>query len=173
MKKGKTMNVELTIQHMFNEYPVLFKERADCLNHLFCVIENGYKWINGELVDPGCKLTSKTVAKLNKQLVDGKAFQHNKLSLRDEYIYRMKQKGENTSPENTEIDINSIPDDKYYLTEPRTKRWFFWQNTLPGEEIDYCKQYAELWNYPKNIKPDWKNAVEECKEMLRKDGFDI
>ena len=39
------MNVELTIQSMFDDYPTLFKDRADCLNHLFCVIGNGYEWI--------------------------------------------------------------------------------------------------------------------------------
>ena len=45
------MNVELTIQDCFDNYPGLFKERVDVLNHLFCVIGNGYDWKNGELVD--------------------------------------------------------------------------------------------------------------------------
>ena len=47
------MNVELTIQEMYNEYPTLFVDRVDALNHLFCTIGNGYDWKNGELVSSG------------------------------------------------------------------------------------------------------------------------
>ena len=47
------MNVELTIQEMYNEYPTLFIDRVDALNHLFCTIGNGYDWKNGELVSSG------------------------------------------------------------------------------------------------------------------------
>lgn len=36
---------------MFDNNPTIFKERTDCLNHLFCVIGNGYFWKNGELVE--------------------------------------------------------------------------------------------------------------------------
>ena len=45
------MTVELTMQAMYDHFPGLFKERADCLNHLFCTTGNGYDWIDGELVD--------------------------------------------------------------------------------------------------------------------------
>lgn len=44
------MTLEETIQEMYNKYPILFQERRDCLNHLFCVIGNGYEWENGELI---------------------------------------------------------------------------------------------------------------------------
>lgn len=30
-----------------------------------------------------------------------------------------------------------------------------------------------LFDYPEDIKDDWKAAIEECKKLLRKDGFDI
>ena len=47
------MKLEETIQKMYDFYPSLFTERWQCLNHLFCVIGNGYRWENGELIgDP-------------------------------------------------------------------------------------------------------------------------
>lgn len=51
------MTLEQTIQHMFNKYPDLYQTRKDCLNHLFCVIGNGYEWFNGQLVNrENCKI---------------------------------------------------------------------------------------------------------------------
>lgn len=80
------MNVELTIQEMFDSDPELFKERADCLDHLFCTIGNGYEWVNGELIADGGHdvLTKEDIANLTSRLVNGKAHQYNKLSLRAE-----------------------------------------------------------------------------------------
>lgn len=45
------MRAEDTLQYMTDFYKTLFPTRKHCLNHLFCVVGNGYKWINGELVD--------------------------------------------------------------------------------------------------------------------------
>ena len=33
-----------------------------------------------------------------------------------------------------------------------------------------CK-YALILNIPDDVKPDWKKAIEECKEMMKKDGI--
>ena len=181
------MNVELTIQEMFDNFLGLFKERDDCLNHLFCTIGNGYQWLNGELVLCSCEeLSNEEIKILSSRLVDGKAYQHNKLSLRaesqlyeneriangwyedyqrkypDEDIEHLKKVRQNT--------INKLPDDIYYKY-PRFKRWGFYVN-IPGKEhVDFSVKYAYLFNYPDNIKPDWKTAIEECKSLLIEDGF--
>lgn len=162
------MTVELTIQAMYDEYPTLFKERSDCLDQLFCTIGNGYEWINGELVDKDDHLKEKELA---RHLVDGKAFQHNKMSLRDvamEYARRREDKLESKPPEIKDllrkIDeeyFESIPDDVYH-EKPRSERWY-----------PISKRFSYLHNYPDDIKPDWLAAIEECKSMLREDGFDI
>ena len=77
------MNVELTIQHMYDNYPCLFKERADCLDHLFCGIGNGYDWVNGELV---CyNLSEAEIKALEAHLINGKAFQR-----KDDYDYQKR-----------------------------------------------------------------------------------
>lgn len=181
------MNVELTIQEMFDKYPTLFKERADCLNHLFCTIGNGYSWIDGELILNCDKIPMKNIRKLTSELVDGKAFQHNKLSLRaeaqlyederiadgwyeeyhkrypDEDIEKMKAIRRKT--------ILKCPDNIYYREPLRKKRWNFYINIPGHEEIRFCEKYAYLFNYPDDIKPDWKAAIEECRALLIEDGF--
>lgn len=44
------MRAEDTLQFMMDFYPDLYKNRKNCLNQLFCVVGNGFEWINGELV---------------------------------------------------------------------------------------------------------------------------
>ena len=170
------------MQEMFDKYPTLFKERADCLNHLFCCTGNGYYWEKGELILNGVQPAN--IDALTKRLVNGKAHQHNKLSLRAESEWYEQERikdgfYENFSKETAEKlklsrqkTIDKLPDDEYYKT-PRRKRWCFYIN-IPGQErIDYKKNFAELWNYPEDIKPDWAAAIEECKSLLREDGFEV
>lgn len=45
------MKLEHEIQYAFDKYSLLFKQRWQVLDHLFCVIGNGYEWLNGELVE--------------------------------------------------------------------------------------------------------------------------
>ena len=35
------------------------------------------------------------------------------------------------------------------------------------------KKYSYLYNYPDDIKPDWKALLEECKQMLIDDGIEV
>ena len=157
------MTVEQTFQGMFDHFPGLFKDRADCCNHLFCTVGNGFEWINGELVDV---CAAPCIPK--NPLKDGRAFQYNKLTLRQEAEYYLRraaiQKGERYEPDET---LNSIPDDQYHW-QPRAERWYFYKAGLP-----LCRPYAYLFNYPDDIKPDWKAAIEECCEMLLDDGYEL
>ena len=181
------MTLELTIQKMFNDYPSLFKERADCLNHLFCTIGNGYYWENGELVDCGsiCRapedVDKEELELLQGQLIRGKAFQYYKMSLRDE-VYEMiarERKREDfderlercgmTKLQWAELSLKEIeeaPPNVYYKIKDRKMRWYFF---IGG----YCKQFAYLWNYPKNIKEDWLAGIEETKTLLMEYGYDL
>lgn len=36
-----------------------------------------------------------------------------------------------------------------------------------------CKDYSYICNYPKDIKPDWKALINECKAMLKEDGIEV
>lgn len=162
------MTVELTMQAMYDHFPGLFKERADCLNHLFCTTGNGYDWVDGELVD------LEEYQPVN-QLKDGKAFQYNKLSVRAEAMYYWKKYAEE-HPEQRRSALNSIlheralqelPDDVYY-DRPRKERWYFYRG-----RVELCRPFAHLFDPPDNIKPDWAAAIEECKTLLREDGYDV
>lgn len=181
------MKVELTIQDMFDRYPTLFKERADCLDHLFICIGNGFKWKNGELVDCDYKHTREDQKVLKSHLIDGKAFQHNKLSLRAESIYYdelRKAEGKKDlfadiyTPEEIEEMhqkyLASLPDDVYYK-RPRVERWYDAHVDSEGKPyIRFCRAYAKLFNYPEDIKPDWLAAIEETKQLLIEDfGPDV
>lgn len=183
------MNVELTIQRMFDTYPTLFKERVDCLNHLFCCIGNGYRWSNGELVETYNIYEDSYINYLQSRLIDGKAYQYNKLSLRAEsqhyenerisegWYEKLKEKYPDTDiiflKEKTQEIINKLPDDVYYEESTRKKRWSFYIN-IPGHEyIHFSTNFAFLFNYPDDIEPDWKNAIEECRQLLIEDGFEL
>lgn len=187
------MNVEFTIQRMFDNYPTLFKERVDCLDHLFCTIGNGYEWVNGELIAiANCGydiLTKEEIANLSSRLVNGKAYQYNKLSLRAEsQLYEDKRIAEGWYEESKkmypdeDIDklketrqrtIDKLPDDVFYKEPIRKKRWGFYVNIPGHERIDFHTRFAFLFNYPDNIKPDWKEAIDECKKLLIEDGFKL
>ena len=183
------MNVELTIQNMFDKYPTLFKERADCLDHLFCTIGNGFEWVDGELVDCFGNTTKEDIDRLFSRLINGKAYQYNKLSLRAEsQLYENERIANGWYEEwkskypDEDIDklksvrqcvIDKLPDDVYYKEPIRKKRWDFYIN-IPGyEKIDFHTNFSYLFNYPKNIKSDWKAAIEECRSLLIEDGFEL
>lgn len=179
--RGEKMNVELTIQQMYDKFPALFKERSDCLNQFFCVIGNGFYWVDGELVN--CDLIPENQETLISRLVNGKAFQYNKLSIRGESIYyalsrkrRLNQDvQENIMDTFDKFDIEyfeSLPDDIYYK-DPRNKRWYFCCNICGHQTISFYEPFAYLFNYPENIKPDWKAAIDECRTMLIEDGYDL
>lgn len=36
-----------------------------------------------------------------------------------------------------------------------------------------CKEYSKLYDYPEDIKADWKELLEECKKILCEDGIII
>lgn len=184
------MTVELTIQDMFDDYPTLFKERADCLDHLFCAIGNGYEWVNGELVACGYEdPTKEEIDTLSSKLINGKAHQYNKLSLRAEsQLYEDQRIAEGWYEEyqkrwpDEDIDklkavrqrtINKLPDDVYYTEPIRKKRWYFYVNIPGHEKIQFSTRFAYLFNYPDDIKPDWKAAIEECTKLLIEDGFEL
>jgi len=181
------MTLELTIQHLFDTYPTLFKERADCLNHLFCTVGNGYEWRDGELCYE-FPASAEEIEHLTSCLVAGKAHQYKKISLReearlcekkriaegwyeqfkgrypDEDVERLKQEWAGA--------ISRLPDDVFYIIPERARRWYFYSDTPDGVCIDFCEDFAYLFNYPDDIKPDWKAGIEECRQLLIEDGYE-
>lgn len=47
------------------------------------------------------------------------------------------------------------------------------RGTKTNQWYPLSKKYSYLFNYPKNIKPDWKALIEECRQMLINNGIDL
>lgn len=137
------MRAEDTLQYMADFYPEIFPTRKHCLDHLFCVIGNGYEWLNGELVDKY-----------------------------DEYEKRYKlknpiKKAEFKHEENW-YNMNKFYNKLYALDENQKIPMQYDFKWYP-----LSRNYSALFTYPKDIKDDWRALLEECKQMLIADGIDL
>jgi len=149
------MKVAEEIEKMIKEYPSLFKTRYAALDHLFCVIGNGYDWINGELVytcipmSEEEKIVRKKERKKHEKLLYkvSKALGGNHLEKR-----KVEEKAEKLAIKNAKIIANTPFYDKI------TKDYKFYP---------IC-DYSAIMNLPKDIKDDWKAAAEETEEYIRR-----
>ena len=136
------MRAEDTLQFMADFYPSIFPTRKHCLNHLFCTIGNGYRWVKGELVEDDDKKYNRY--RLVKPV--------RKAEFEDERDWWVRYRFELEMHEETGKRIN--PD-------------YFFEWSQPSREYSY------IYHYPKNITPDWKALLEECRQMLKEDGVEI
>ncbi len=136
------MRAEDTLQFMADFYPSIFPTRKHCLNHLFCTIGNGYRWVKGELVEDDDKKYNRY--RLVKPV--------RKAEFEDERDWWVRYRFEQEMHEETGKRIN--PD-------------YFFEWSQPSREYSY------IYHFPKNIRPDWKALLEECRQMLKEDGVEI
>ena len=136
------MRAEDTLQFMADFYPSVFPTRKHCLNHLFCTIGNGYRWVKGELVEDDDKKYNRY--RLVKPV--------RKAEFEDERDWWVRYRFELEMHEETGKRIN--PD-------------YFFEWSQPSREYSY------IYHFPKNIRPDWKALLEECRQMLKEDGVEI
>ena len=136
------MRAEDTLQFMADFYPSIFPTRKHCLNHLFCAIGNGYRWVKGELVEDDDKKYNRY--RLVKPV--------RKAEFEDEPNWWVRYRFELEMHEETGKRIN--PD-------------YFFEWSQPSREYSY------IYHFPKNIRPDWKALLEECRQMLKEDGVEI
>ena len=136
------MRAEDTLQYMADFYPKLFPTRKHVLNQLFCVVGNGYDWVNGELVDDDNRYVKRY--KLRKSIKKAE-FRYEQDWLRFNKFYRKLYEDTN----------EKIPFEYNFKWCPLSKR------------------YSYLFNYPDDIKDDWRALLEECKQLLIEDGIDL
>ena len=137
------MRAEDTLQYMADFYPSIFPTRKHALDHLFCVIGNGYEWVNGELVDDDNEYEKRY--KLIKSIKRAE-FRH---------------EGNWYSMHKFYTELKNIDDD-YKIPMQYDFDWY-----------PLSKKYSALYTYPDDIKPDWKALIEECKQMLIADGIEV
>lgn len=136
------MTAENTIQWMMDFYPEIYPTRKHCLNQLFCVIGNGYKWKNGELIDSD---PDEYCARYKFKKPIKKA-----VSPHEEHWYEMFEWHhmlKQITPE------HRIPVEYEF-------EWY-----------PVCESYSYIVNYPDNITDSWKSALLECKQLLQQDGI--
>ena len=136
------MTLEKTIQNMFNNSPILFQERKECLNHLFCVIGNGYEWYNGELIDVN--------------YIKYKNPEDDDYEIVSIYNPDIILKGENIAKQ-------TISSDEYDILKNEFGD-FEWYGVHKG--------YSYLIDYPSNITDDWMNGIIETRKLLLQDRID-
>lgn len=158
------MTLERTIQSMFDHYPLIFQTRADCLNHLFCVLGSGYYWRDGELVEDGAREPV-------NELVSGRASQRTPLTARSVTILRARARAEDSGETLDETAFANLPNDPI-PSRPRRERWYFIRRDAAGDErFDLLEEFVPLWHVPDDVRPDWRAGVDECLAMLREDGI--
>ena len=69
---------------------------------------------------------------------------------------------ERAEPTKSVIEVGGIRESMFKRRNLDDQKWY-----------PLSKKYSYLYNYPDNIKPDWKALIEECKQMLIDDGIDI
>ena len=69
---------------------------------------------------------------------------------------------ERAEPTKSVIEVGGIRESMFKRRNLDNPKWY-----------PLSKKYSYLYDYPDNIKPDWKALIEECKQMLIDDGIDI
>lgn len=161
------MKPERTLQRMYDEYPNLYPIRQRALDHLFCVVGNGYSWYKGEVVhdndlfiwdnniersviDPDYKIDEEpdiisTPPKNEEEYMKEKEEWHMLLA-------KMRHRYHPETP----------IEEHYKILEHNFHKWY-----------PLSKEYSLICTVPDDVTPEWKALVEECKELLRKDGIEI
>ena len=76
--------------------------------------------------------------------------------------WRLVHAVEHAEPTENVLEIGRIREDMYNRRNLDVPKWY-----------PLSKEYSYLYNYPDDIKPDWKALIEECKQMLIDDGVDV
>lgn len=69
---------------------------------------------------------------------------------------------ERAEPTKSVIEVGGIRESMFKRRNLDNPKWY-----------PLSKKYSYLYNYPDNIKPDWKALIEECKQMLIDDGIEV
>lgn len=137
------MRAEDTLQYMADFYSDIFPTRKHCLDFLFCVVGNGYEWVNGELISEDDKYEKRYKLRHPIEKAEFKK--------EAEWVHMNKLYAHIKELDNT-------------FNIPLQYR-FSW--------YPLSKKYSALFTAPEDIKEDWKILLEECKQLLLENGIDI
>jgi hypothetical protein len=172
--------MEETIQVAFDDYPSLFAQRWQVLDHLFCVIGNGFDWIDGELVELGVKKRKK----IHLKGEDGRAYQDQQ-KLREKRILEKKALYSRGGSEEVRVSLLALAEkfgdsqmleDVRALYNPSDER-------MESEIEEELKEAAQvrfahvsptsfIFTLPPDIKPDWLEGAKEILSLMLEVGIE-
>ena len=161
-EKGIIMKPERTLQMMYNDYPHLFPTRQRALNHLFCVIGNGYEWKNGELVDDEYEYFDNDVDDEYEYFDNESDIISKSPMTEEEYEVQHQKWIEDKVELKCSINKGLTREKALKVTLENYHKWY-----------PISKKFSFICNLPNDITPEWKALADECKEMLKKDGIII
>ena len=130
-------------------YSDIYPTRKHCLNQLFCVIGNGYKWVNGELVETDDDFSGRyrMVGKVERA----------KGCIEDIWYAGYARE------EAFEKEFRKTLGDEEYEKDPIRRHYTF-------KWYPVCS-YSYVMDYPDDITHDWRRVLEECRILLIEDGI--
>lgn len=157
------MTPEKTIKKMMMLHPSVNDKRLKCLDHLFLVIGNGYKWENGELVGDITLTENETewreigIKNMFDMFTD--IYVETSFGEKSEYfdvykgsmkrgLERLKNNIISTLPEQFEKKINNMDMPNNFDLYP------------------LC-EYSKIMNIPNDITDEWKECVREFYNFLK------
>lgn len=138
------MKPERTIEQMRAQFPTLFHNRFECLNHLFCVVGCGYCWRHGELV------------------VD------------EDYNSNDKEDIDATIPDISRVEFSTKNEhnEKMKKVLGYTDDLFPQEGFRVWSVSEHCWDYINLSNPPDDITKEWRAVLNETITLLLEDGID-
>lgn len=159
------MTPKETVRENLLNYPLLFKNALDVYDQLFCVIGNGYKWKDGELVSTSLDKVVKTKA--------GAVLHQIKEFFRDKMFWRTAKliglfKAIEMKVKRTHMLVSRILDVDKNIVDFSIKD--------DEEKAKYFKDYkfsfyplfssSAICNLPDDIKTDWLEAAKKMYEIM-------
>lgn len=142
------MDARSTIRKSLLIYPELFKNKWSVCHHLFVVIGNGFKWVDGELVCDDLNENINTI----EDAIDYKL-----KSFRQLYIDYFKKYNE--VPKKLYNRIQSNIDDIINIDDR-------YNDFTQSEEFYSLSEYSKIMKLPDYIKDDWKMVLNEFYDFL-------
>jgi len=150
------MTVETTLQDMYDNFPTLFSTRQECYDHLFCTVGNGYCWRLGQIVEDVYGLEDDEEKHKNDYL-------HPKVLKAEQSLDNIKMKQDEDRDLYELKRLDDLEDYNIDIGEydPNKHHWY------------PISRHSLINQIPSDVRPDWKEAAEECIEMLKNDGITI
>lgn len=161
------MKPERTLQKMYDEYPKLYPIRQRALDHLFCTVGNGYSWYKGEVVsDDELFIWDNNIERFiidpDYKIDEEPDIISTPLKTEEEYMEEMEEWHMLLAKLRHRHYPETPIEEHYKELEHNFNKWY-----------PLSKDYSLIYTVPDDVTPEWKALVEECKELLRKDGIEI